>query len=984
MRIRHFIRFMINYATKHIFSMLRRLFLVFLSPLTVSVGFANEAIWSCEQNKESKEWVCVGEKKPASKTGETTYPAKTEPVKTVKPAVSEPAENKAAVAAEPVQATEPVKPEPTEIMQSAMPEVMPVNKSPVIKAEPVETAQPIVPAVAQEKQALVSESAKSIQPGTLPTSQKSALDNNKLPGEQARRPGWNCDANNEGGNWNCQLVGADLKGQAHIVEADESSIGLLNPAFDHQQEQTFSTLTSQLKYDPWANCSFIGSGTNRGFTPGANLRETSPLDVKSNYSEIFENEIGSYSGNVEMTRADQHASSNAANYDSVSEVLDLHGDVYYSEDELALHSNAAMLELATDQAKLRDVQFIEPSTPLRGQANVVYRDSKSFSRYKKVAFTSCRPGNQDWVIHASDLKMNKISGKGTVKNAWLEFKSVPVFYSPYLSFPIDNRRLSGFLAPSFGKTRSSGFNISAPYYWNIAPNYDATFFPRYLTTRGPLLAGKFRYLAEQSKGDVAMEFMPHDQQLNKARYLGSIKNVAYLTPKLSSNLDLNYVSDKTYFAQLGNALSFANYTYLKSSADVNYSTQGLYFSSRVENYQSISTTTIPNAALPYRKLPQINLNLNHAFQFMPLYTAMENEYVYYQSNTSVNAQRINTKPSVSIPLETASAFFTPKVSLQHTQYLLNNQGEGSQAPNTISRTLPIVSADSGLFFERELDIANTPYLHTLEPRLFYLYIPYTNQNDIPIFDSAQYDFQYGTMFRENSFSGTDRIQDANQVTTALTSRLVDDKAGLERLKLSVGEIFYFRDRLVTAPGVPVQTGNFSNVIAELSSDLTEHLTLATGLQWNPIQNDIQRGKAALHFSTQDNEIFNIGYLYRKNPLVPDRANDIINSDMSFRWPIYDDWYAMGRWQYSLLYNTTQDGFFGLEKENCCWRFRVVGRHYINNLANVNSTVNNLNLAPTGTAQNGIFFEIELKGLTGFGTDLNSFFEQTIYGYRKQK
>ena len=204
------------------------------------------------------------------------------------------------------------------------------------------------------------------------------------------------------------------------------------------------------------------------------------------------------------------ASSNTANYDSVSEVLDLHGDVYYSEDELALHSDTATLKLASDQAKLRDVQFISPTTPLRGRAESVYRDSKTFSRYKDVAFTSCRPGNQDWIVHASELKMNKITGKGAAKNAWIEFKGVPVFYSPYLSFPIDNRRLSGFLAPSFGSTQKSGFSLSTPYYWNIAPNYDATLIPRYLTKRGALLAGKFRYLTEQSKGKVGLEFMPND------------------------------------------------------------------------------------------------------------------------------------------------------------------------------------------------------------------------------------------------------------------------------------------------------------------------------------------------------------------------------------------------------------------------------------------------------------------------------------------
>jgi LPS-assembly protein len=318
--------------------------------------------------------------------------------------------------------------------------------------------------------------------------------------------------------------------------------------------------------------------------------------------------------------------------------------------------------------------------------------------------------------------------------------------------------------------------------------------------------------------------------------------------------------------------------------------------------------------------------------------------------------------------------------------------------------LPLVSADSGLFLERNLEIASTSFLHTLEPRLFYLYVPYTYQQDLPVFDSAEYDFSFNSMFRENSFSGTDRIQNANQITTAITSRLVDSKSGRETLKLSVGEIFYFRDREVTLPynpmktpdrtaqidslnGLPLYTDNFSNLVTELSSELTSHISVGTGLQWNPNSNNVERGHAVLHYRNEPDELINVGYTYRQNPLYPQRTDDIIQTDMSFRWPIYDNWYALGRWQYSLLYNTTQEGFFGLEKENCCWRFRIIGRHWINNINTVTgfvpgTPIGPLGIPPEGDSQNGIFFQIELKGFTGIGEKLDTFFEQNLYGYRK--
>jgi len=972
MHLKHSIRFTIHNATKLMPPMLRRLFIIFLPSLTTSVSYANEASWNCEQNKDTKEWICVGDKKPAVKTSAVTSPVTPEPSKAAPPDLNEPVGNTPSVEAQPVQ---PVIAEP-------------VRVTPPVTAKSAVHSPATQPASAQVTPPVVTDAVKSTQP-PLSTSQKTTVDSNKLPDQEAKNTGGNCGANKATENWNCQSVGPNTESNAEIA-AESPMMRLLSPAFDRQQEQTFKTLTSQLPYDPWENCNMKQRGTKRDFVSQADKRETSPMDIKSNYAEVFDGEIRNFVGNVKMSRADQQSSSSTANFDSVSQVLDMHGNVYYREDALALHSETAMLNLASDQAKLRNVQFIAPETPLRGMAKSYNRQSKTLSQYKDAAYTSCRPGNQDWVIHTPELKMNKTTGKGTAKNAWLEFKGAPVLYTPYLSFPIDNRRLSGFLAPSFGSTKYGGFRMAAPYYWNIAPNYDATLIPRELTTRGPLLAGKFRYLTEQSIGSVSAEFMPHDSVTNTTRYLGSIKNNTRITPHISSSMDLNYVSDKTYFAELGNALSFSNYNYLRSYANVNYAGAGVSLSGLLDNYQSINNTIL-DAALPYRKLPQINLNLNHSFQFMPLNTAMENEYVYFQQASLANGQRINTKPSVSIPLQTPSSFITPKLSVQHTQYILNNLQPG--ASSSASRTLPIFSTDSGLFFERNLNMGNTSFVHTLEPRLFYLYVPYTNQQNIPVFDSALYDFQYYSMFRENSFSGTDRIQDANQVTTAITSRLIDDNSGLERLKFSVGEIFYFRDRNVTLQygstpvvGSVAQTGRVSNLVTELSSELTKQLSVTSGLQWNPVLHDFERGNAGIHYRNPNNEIFNIGYIYRKNPLIPDGTNNITQSDVSFHYPIYDNWSAMGRWQYSMLYNKTQDALFGVEKENCCWRFRIALRHYINNISNANSSLigTNTNLALTGTAQNGIFFEIELKGLSALGDDMDTFLQREIYGYRKSQ
>ena len=942
--------------------MQRPLFLLLLSSLSyTSHAATNSAAWNCEQSKDGKEWVCSGDEKSA----ETAPTAKIE--------------------------TPVIKPEPVAVETPAPIEI---EKQPAPITETVVKPEPIIAPPPAEKEVVEVEKPR-------PVSVQTENANAPTSGE------WQCGAG-KSNEWNCQQTkkSASIESSENVAEVktvttkSETSRGLsiLPMAFDATQEQTFNVLKSQLKIDPWQHCTTPNAPKQVQISSNKGERIHAPINVKSNYSEIFENEISSYFGNVRIDRADQQMSSNAANYDSVTGKLDAQGDVYYSDDDMAVHTDAAMFDLANDQAKLRDVLFIAPGAPLRGHAGAVYRDSKTVSHYQDVAYTSCPTGNQDWVVHASELKIDKEDGRGSAKNAWLEFKGTPVFYSPYLSFPTDSRRTSGFLAPSFGSTQRSGFNISTPYYFNIADNYDATFKPRYLTKRGILLAGEARYLTDSSQGQTSVEVLPNDYLRNdKPRYFATMKNTTKFTDKIQANIDLNFVSDKNYFAELGSALSMPNFSYLKSQADVGYYGDEISAVGKVENYQSIDKS-LTDGKLPYRKLPQINVNLKHAFDQlpMPVNVAMDNEFVYFQHTSLLNGQRSNIKPSVSLPMQSASAYVTPKVSLQYTNYFLSNPLTASDSKQ-IDRTLPIFSTDSGMTFERNLNLGGKGFLNTLEPRLYYLYIPRTNQNDIQVFDTAVYDMWFNTLFRENRFSGIDRMQDANQITVAVTSRLIDEQTGKERAKFSLGNIVYFQDREVTMPVINPKTGEvekntdgssrifapetsrFSNVIGELSTRINDHVSIDSGVQWNPQDSDISRGKAILHLTNQPNEILNLGYRYRKNT-VPDVAQaistGISQTDVSFHYPIYDNWSAIGRWQYSLLYNSTQESFFGVEKENCCWRFRVVGRRYLNNL---NVFANDADVQ--GTSQTGVFFQVELKGLTGIGEKLDTFLEQNIYGYR---
>ncbi|AMK75701.1 MULTISPECIES: LPS assembly protein LptD [Methylomonas] len=922
---------------------------------TGAASAANNAAWNCEQNKNG-EWTCLNQT----------------------PAGNEPAQPQVIKATPTVEA----KPKPPETIAQP-PAILPVTPAPVQQAvkpvqepEKVNVIEKVVEKAAVEPQKLrvkVTENQKPVLEKVEPKTATADASSGKVPG-------WTCKTGDDKSGWNCNLVGADPKGEAHVVadggSSEAASSSWLTPTFDRRQERDFQTLRAEFDRDPWQSCEVWGGKKRKIKATSAEVRDAASTDINADFSEVFDGEVLNFAGNVDMVRADQHLIADKASYDTVAETLDAQGSVLYSEDQLAFSSETASLSLGKDEARLRKAQFIVAEAPFRGNADVVYRESKGLSRYNDAAFTSCAPGNQDWIVHASRMKINRDSGQGSAKNAWLEFKGVPVLYTPYISFPTDNRRLSGLLAPTWGNTQRNGFDFSVPFYWNIAPNFDDIVTPRYMTKRGEQLRNKFRYLTDMSRGTFAAEYMPNDQLVNKARYSASWKDQTSLLPGLSSLLDLNYVSDKTYFNDLNNALGFQNTSYLPSTALLSYggavAGTGVGLSVGAYHYQSVDKT-IPDAAMPYDMLPRVNFNVARAFEGLPVTLAMTNEFTHFYHTDLVNGQRVNIAPSLSLPLESSAGYFIPRITGQYTQYQLSNQTLAGQ-PSSISRTLPIFSVSSGMNFEKDLNFGSSQYLHTLEPQAFYLYIPRKDQSNIPVFDTALYDTNFYSLFRENRFAGGDRVQDANQVTLAAVSRFIDSNTGLEPLKVSLGQIMYFQDRTVTMPGQPIETSNTSNFVGELSGQFSKHWSYMTGTQWDPEANGFARGQVALKYNMQPNQIVNLGYRYRRNPL--DSLQTISQTDVSFRLPLFGEWYGFGRWQYSLNFDKTTESFIGVERENCCWRFRILGRRFING-ANTVAFID-----PSTKPETAFFVQLELKGLSSFGDNVDTFLQTNLKGYRK--
>jgi LPS-assembly protein len=574
----------------------------------------------------------------------------------------------------------------------------------------------------------------------------------------------------------------------------------------------------------------------------------------------------------------------------------------------------------------------------------------------QATYTTCPPGNPDWLLSARQVDLDTEDGMGVAHHATMNLKGVPVLYTPYISFPIDDRRRSGFLIPGFGVSQESGLELSVPYYWNIAPNYDATLVPRLMRDRGVLLGTEFRYLHRHNNGILRAEYLPSDHKYdNKDRSLVSFEDNGNPLPRLTTRIDASNVSDKDYFQDLGTTLVQSSQSFLKREADATYHGNQWTLDTRVLDFQTVDPT-VAVVNRPYKELPRVRFNAAPEQSLMGLRFGFDSEVTQFEKDKTVTGTRVDTQPRLTLPFERAAYFIKPSVSLRNTFYQLNDQSPGD--PNSPQRTTAVADIDAGMFFDRSFQWGVTDYAQTLEPRLYYLFVPNKKQDDIPVFDTGDYDFNFWQLFQENRFSGPDRMGDANQLAVALTTRLLDPASGIQRLRASLGELVYFRNLEVTLPGEPAITDNTSDLIGEFGVAFSREWNAETHIQWDPSASRTDRGDVQIQYRPDKRQLVNLSYRYRRATLN--------QTDVSFLWPLGDAWHLVGRWNYSLDDSTTLETLAGFGYESCCWAVQLVGRSYVNDV--------------NGDRTNGVYAQVELKGLTGIGSQVDNLLERGILGY----
>ena len=687
--------------------------------------------------------------------------------------------------------------------------------------------------------------------------------------------------------------------------------------------------------------------------------------IDANEMEVTQDGVTTLSGKVEVQHNDNTIHADQAIYDETKSNLDVLGNVKFWTEGLYWHGEKATVDREQNVSNFETGDYRLLGRRGHGKAEkIVDQPDNNVTRLKNVEYTTCPGGPDDdapWRLKAKNLKLDHEANWGRALHTVLKIKDVPVFYIPYISFPLTEERMSGFLPMTIGATKDSGFDIRTPYYWNISPDQDATITPRILGDRGVMLGTQYRYLRSNGKGELELEYLPSDSRFgDDDRYLFDAEIEQFFGNNRGRLfIDFNQVSDKEYFEDLSTSIDVTSQRLLDRRADVTWNASWWSALGRIQSYQSVDNSLLPEQQ-PYDRLPQFQFRTHFPRKNKQLNYQVFGETIYFDRSNSINGGRIDLIPEVSFPIRNVGSFIVPRLKLRHTQYILDREDGLNASPD---RTLPIFSLDSGLFFEGDLALGQSEYLHTLEPRLFYLYIPESGQAEIPIFDTGEYDTSFAQLFTDDRFNAADRVGDANQLTVALTSRLIDKTSGRERISVSVGQIQYFRDREVTLPGSIVETTNSSDIVAEATLHLSDHWTTRYDLQWNPHENLTEKASLNVRYQPQRDTVFNAAYRMRKDIV------DIEQLDFSMRWPVNQNWSVVGRFNYSLQNDRAIESLLGFEYNSCCWATRIVGRRFLRNTE--------------GDFDNAIFFQFEMKGLAGFGRSTRDFLQRNIPGYHHE-
>ncbi|HET9668036.1 MAG TPA: LPS-assembly protein LptD [Casimicrobiaceae bacterium] len=675
-------------------------------------------------------------------------------------------------------------------------------------------------------------------------------------------------------------------------------------------------------------------------------------------------------GNVELRSRRETVLADRLSYDTTTQTIDGRGNVVLRRDFDWITGPTLEFKRDTETGFFRQPSFFIAETNGRGEAAEIRFNGPNEYEASDASYTTCVAPRPDWYLQTGELEVDNLRKVGTARAVSLHFLGVPVAYAPWLQFPLSNERKSGFLTPTLGSTGVRGFEASTPYYLNLAPNYDATLTPRLMTKRGLMLGAQFRYLLGDAtaplgsaNGEMNAEILPHDRATGERRYALAWAHNEQFAPWLAGYFNVNKVSDDKYFADFADRVAITSQKILTREGGIAASRGPFEVLARVQSFQTLQD---PNAPIvpPYNRVPQLLASLRDT-DWLGLTWSGSGEYARFSQEALVpTGERVVLYPQVAWRREGSAWFFEAKTGVHAREYLIDKTTPALTERHP-SYAIPISSVDAGLVFERDLDVMKLPLTQTLEPRAYYVYIPYRDQHNAPIFDTAVDDFNFSQLFAENRYIGNDRIGDANQLTLALTSRFLDRATGAERLRLAVGQRFYFEDQRVRL-NEPLRSASTSDFLVSAEGRITDQWSMQSLLQYNFDAKEVERLNAGVRYTPSPGRVLNATWRYTRNIIDPTGAPTTLKQvDLSGQWPVSERWSLIGRWNYSLHDRKTLEAVAGIEYNADCWVLRVVGQRLT---------------TTTQQATTSVFVQLEFSGLARVGTSPLELLRRSVPGY----
>lgn len=661
-------------------------------------------------------------------------------------------------------------------------------------------------------------------------------------------------------------------------------------------------------------------------------------------------------GNASLRKGGRSITADWLLYSQEKDEVEAAGNVRIEQDRDVFTGPRLKLQLDTERGFMQSPVFSLQKEGSRGDAKVFHFEGENRYRAEQARYTTCGPGQDDWYIRAANLELDRNREIGTAYSASVVFKDAPLMYVPWLDFSLNRQRKSGFLPPSFAASGKGGAELAVPYYWNIAPNRDATITPHVISKRGLMIGTEFRYLEPGYGGEARLEFLPGDRERDQDRHAIFLRHQQIYGP-WNIGVDARSVSDDNYFRDLATRIEATSQALLPRQLTISRSgslgIDGVWsLSGLVQRWQTLQDPLAPILA-PFNRQPQLVL-LANKYDVLGADLGFTGSFVEFDHPTRENGRRWVAYPSVKFPLQLPFLYVTPKLGMHFTRYDLDRS---TTTLANATRSVPIFSVETGIILERETAIRGQNFIQTLEPKLNYVRIPTRNQNALPNFESGLSDISFATIFNENQFSGEDRINDANQVTVGVTSRLLARDTGVEQVRAAVAQRFYFKDQEVGLPGLPLRDSASSDLLAAISGTFAPGLIAELGWQYNSDASRTRKFALGARYQPDFGKVLNVGYRFTRDQLE--------QWDVSGQWPIARNWTAVGRVNYSARDRRVAEALAGLEYNGGCWAVRFVG-HSI--------------AVATGDAQRAIFLQLELNGVSSVGSNPIDVLKRNIAGY----